>query len=96
MPTAGPRCVRKNLQASSPASERSHGVNANQLRNWVKLRRDRQAQDALTVVAGQETSAFVPVVAASPIARQPDMPARPRSRECRRGDPICSSLYQKP
>jgi transposase len=57
----------------------AHGVNANQLRNWVKLRRDRQAQGALPVVAGQETSAFVPVVAASPIARQPDMPARPSS-----------------
>jgi transposase len=57
----------------------AHGVNANQLRNWVKLRRDRQARGALTVVAGQETSAFVPVVAASPIARQPDMPARPSS-----------------
>ena len=30
----------------------AHGVNANQLRNWVKLRRDRQAEGALTVVAG--------------------------------------------
>ncbi|WP_235818321.1 transposase [Brucella grignonensis] len=57
----------------------AHGVNANQLRNWVKLRRDRQSQGALTVVAGQETSAFVPVFAASPIARQPNMPARPSS-----------------
>lgn len=55
----------------------AHGVNANQLRNWVKLRRNRQSSDALAVVAGPETSAFVPVVAASPIARQPDMPARP-------------------
>ncbi len=55
----------------------AHGVNANQLRNWVNLRRDREAQGALTVVAGQEASAFVPVVAASPIARQPDMPAQP-------------------
>ncbi|WP_245582352.1 IS66-like element accessory protein TnpA [Rhizobium ruizarguesonis] len=57
----------------------AHGVNANQLRNWVKLRRDRQAQGSLTAAAGQETSAFVPVVAASPIARQPDMTARPSS-----------------
>ncbi|NTJ65377.1 transposase [Agrobacterium rhizogenes] len=56
-----------------------HGINANLLRNWVKLRRDGQAQGALTVVAGQEASAFVPVVAASPIARQPDMPAQPSS-----------------
>jgi transposase len=55
------------------------GVNANLLRNWVKLRRDGQAQGALTVVAGQEASAFVPVVAASPVARQPDIPARPSS-----------------
>nr|WP_306465270.1 transposase [Rhizobium leguminosarum] len=57
----------------------AHGVNANQLRNWVKLRRDRQAQGSLTAAAGQETSAFVPVVAASPIARQPHMTARPSS-----------------
>ena len=55
----------------------AHGVNANQLRNWVKLRRNRQAQGALPVVAGQETSAFVSVVAASPIARQPHTPSRP-------------------
>ncbi|MCO6180908.1 hypothetical protein NHF53_22720 [Ciceribacter sp. RN22] len=57
----------------------AHGVNANQLRNWVKLRQAGQAQGALTVVAGQETSALVPVVAASPIAQQPDMPAPPSS-----------------
>jgi transposase len=57
----------------------AYGVNANQLRNWVKLRRDQQAKGALTVVAERETSAFVPVVEASPIARQPDMPARPSS-----------------
>lgn len=57
----------------------AHGVNANQLRNWVKLRRAGQAQGALTVVAGQETSAFVPVVSASPIAQQPVTPARPSS-----------------
>ncbi|MFW8642412.1 transposase [Rhizobium beringeri] len=30
----------------------AHGVNANQLRNWVKLRRDRQAQGSLTAAAG--------------------------------------------
>ena len=57
----------------------AHGVNANQLRNWIKLRRNRQAQGVLTLVAEQEMSAFVPVVVASPIARQPDMPARPSS-----------------
>src|SRR3954462_5021144 len=61
----------------------AHGVNANQLRNWVKLRRDRQGKGALTVVAERETSAFVPVVAASPIARQPDMPALPSSARMR-------------
>jgi transposase len=55
----------------------AHGVNANQLRNWVKFRRDRQVQGALTAAAGQETSAFVPVVAASPIAREPHTPSRP-------------------
>ena len=62
----------------------AHGVNANQLRNWVKLRRNRQAQDGLTVVAGeQETSAFVPVVAATPTVRQPDVPAGPSSARMR-------------
>jgi transposase len=61
----------------------AHGVNANQLRNWVKLRRNRQAQGALPVVAGQETSAFVPVVAASSIVREPDTPARPSSASIR-------------
>lgn len=57
----------------------AHGVNANQLRNWVKLRRDRHAQGALRFVAGQETSAFVPVVGGPPIARHPDIPAQPSS-----------------
>lgn len=57
----------------------AHGVNANQLRNWVKLRRDRHAQGALRFVAGQETSAFVPVVGGRPIARHPDIPAQPSS-----------------
>jgi transposase len=57
----------------------AHGVNANLLRNWVKLRRDQHAQGAVPVVAEREISAFVPVVAAPPIARQPDMPARPSS-----------------
>jgi transposase len=57
----------------------AHGVIGNQLRFGVTLRRDRQARGALPVVAGQETSAFVPVVAASPIARHPDMRARPSS-----------------
>jgi transposase len=61
----------------------AHGVNANQLRNWVKLCRNRQAQGALPVVAGQETSAFVPVVAASSIVREPDTPARPSSASIR-------------
>nr|WP_235777223.1 MULTISPECIES: transposase [Rhizobium] len=57
----------------------THGVNANLLRNWVKLRRDGQAPGGLPVVAAQEVPAFVPVAAASPIVRHPDMPARPSS-----------------
>ena len=57
----------------------AHGVNANQLRNWVKLRRDRHTQGTLRVAAGQETSAFVPVVGGAPIVRQPDIPAQPSS-----------------
>lgn len=57
----------------------THGDNANQLRNWVKLCRDRQAERALTVVGGRATLAFVPVVKAAPIARQPGTSARPSS-----------------
>ncbi|CUX06696.1 transposase (plasmid) [Agrobacterium radiobacter] len=57
----------------------AHGINANLLRNWVKLRRDRQMQDDMPALAGHEASAFVAVATASPIVHLPDMPARPPS-----------------
>lgn len=47
----------------------AHGVNANQLRNWAKLRRERRSEVALTDVGRRETSAFVPVVEALPTRR---------------------------
>src|SRR3954467_13731846 len=41
----------------------AHGVNANQLRKWVKLRQDRKATEkALPVKRSCTPSAFVPVV----------------------------------
>lgn len=61
----------------------AHGINANQLRNWVKLRQDRQAENALTVMARCAPSAFVPVVEAPPIARPPAPSARPPSSRLR-------------
>ena len=48
----------------------AHGINAHQLRKWVKLRQDRKAtENALTVMPSCAPSAFVPVVEAAPIAR---------------------------
>ncbi|MEZ5784239.1 MAG: transposase [Rhizobiaceae bacterium] len=61
----------------------AHGINANQLRNWIKLRQDRRAEDALTVMASCAPSAFVPVVEAPPIARPPASSARPPSARLR-------------
>ena len=58
----------------------AHGVNANQLRNWVALRRRRQATEKeLTVMPNSAPPAFVPVVAVSPTARPPAPSARPTS-----------------
>ncbi|AVA23882.1 MULTISPECIES: transposase [unclassified Rhizobium] len=58
-----------------------YGVNANQLRNWIKLHQRRQAEKALTVMPCAP-SAFVPVVAASPTGRPPapSAPTSPRMR----------------
>jgi len=62
----------------------AHGVNANQLRNWVALRRRRQASEKeLTVLPNSVPPAFVPVVAAAPIARPPAPSARPTSPRVR-------------
>jgi transposase len=59
----------------------AHGINANQLRNWIRLRRDRQAKSALMVMPRMAPSGFVPVVEAAPVARSPS--ARPRSPRVR-------------
>lgn len=60
-----------------------HGINANQLRNWVALRRRRQeAENALTVTPRGAPSAFIPVVEIAPIARPPAT-ARPKSPQVR-------------
>lgn len=56
----------------------AHGINANQLRNWVRLRRDRKAADkALTAMPISAPLAFIPVVETAPIARAPAPSARP-------------------
>ena len=59
----------------------AHGINANQLRNWIRLRRDRQAKSALMVMPRMAPSGFGPVVEAAPVARSPS--ARPRSPRVR-------------
>jgi transposase len=56
----------------------AHGVNANQLRNWVKLRQRRQTETALTAMPCAPP-AFVPVVAAASVARSPAASAGPTS-----------------
>jgi transposase len=61
----------------------AHGINANQLHKWVKLRRDREAQKALTVMAAAAPPAFVPVVEAAPIVRRPVTSARAASARMR-------------
>jgi transposase len=60
----------------------AYGINANQLRNWVKLRRERSAERKLTGMANSAPPSFVPVVAASPTGRPPAPPAptSPRMR----------------
>ncbi|QPC95815.1 transposase [Mesorhizobium sp. INR15] len=60
-----------------------HGVNANQLRNWVKLRQDQRAENALTVLPACAASTFIPVVEAAPIARPPATTGRPTSPRVR-------------
>ncbi|WP_245444746.1 hypothetical protein [Microvirga sp. KLBC 81] len=58
----------------------AHGINANQLRKWVKLRQDRKATEkALPVMRSCAPSAFVPVVETALIARLPTTSARPPS-----------------
>ncbi|NOW49040.1 transposase [Novosphingobium sp. SG751A] len=51
-----------------------HGVNANQLRNWVKVLRDRQGVWTPKGVRACGPSVFVPVVEAAPTARPPASP----------------------
>ena len=57
----------------------AHGINANQLRNWVKLRRERPAGRKLTDMANSAPPAFVPVVAAATVAQSPAPSSRPTS-----------------
>jgi transposase len=61
-----------------------HGVNANQLRNWVKLRRRRQKESASRVLPVGAPPAFVPVVEVAPTARTPAIcPVRASSARLR-------------
>jgi transposase len=62
----------------------AHGINTNQLRKWVKLHQDRKAtRQALTVMPSPVPAAFVPVVAASPIAQPSGSPSQPSSPRVR-------------
>jgi transposase len=62
----------------------AHGINANQLRKWVKLRQDGKAtKKALPVMPRGAASVFVPVVEAAPMARPSATPARPPSARVR-------------
>ena len=61
----------------------AHGINANQLRKWVKLRQDRKATEKAAVMPGCALSAFVPVVEAAPMARLPAPSARPPAARVR-------------
>jgi transposase len=68
-------CLEPGVSVAGLALE--HGVNANQLRNWVKLRQRRQAENALTDMPISAPSAFVPVVGAPPLVQPPARSARP-------------------
>jgi transposase len=61
----------------------AHGINANQLRKWVKLRQDRKATETAAVMPSCALSAFVPVVEAAPMARPSAPPARPPATRVR-------------
>ena len=61
----------------------AHGINANELRNWIRLRQRRQTENALTAIPINVPPAFVPVVEATPIARSPSTSARPTSPRVR-------------
>lgn len=62
----------------------AHGVNANQLRNWVKLHWDRQRESAPRGVSTSAPSAFVPVVEVAPTVRPPaSTPVRASSARVR-------------
>lgn len=67
-------CLEPGVSVAGLALE--YGVNANQLRNWIKLRQRRQAENALTAMPCAP-SAFVPVVEVAPTARPPATSARP-------------------
>ena len=61
----------------------AHGINANQLRKWVKLRQDRKATEKAAVMPGCAPSAFVPVVEAASMARLPATSGRPPAARVR-------------
>ena len=59
-------CLEPGVSLARLALE--HGVNANQLRNWVTLRRRRgEKEQGPGNVAGYETAGFIPVVEATSV-----------------------------
>ncbi len=71
-----------------------HGINAIQLRNWIRLRQRRQTENALTAIPISAPPAFVPVVEAAPIGRSPSTSARPTSPRVRLSGPTCRRIWQ--
>lgn len=61
----------------------AHGINANQLRKWVKLRQDRKATEKAAAMGCCAPSAFVPVVETAPMARLPALSVRPPAARVR-------------
>ena len=61
----------------------AHGINANQLRNWIRLRQRRQTENTVPVLGRCAPSAFVPVVEAASMARLPATSGRPPAARVR-------------
>jgi transposase len=67
-------CLEPGISVAGLALE--HGVNANQLRNWVRLRQRRQeTKKALRVMPTSAPTVFIPVVEAAPIVKPSTAPA---------------------
>lgn len=63
----------------------AHGINANQLQNWIRLRQRRQGSEkASAVVPNIAASAFVEVVEAAAVVCPPEPPSLPSQQKSAR------------